>query len=183
MTSDGLESEYGVSGLDDDITGAHNQPRNKFRHNLRDLLQSDEIAEADKHAAVEYLKAIDRENYSETFINSDGQQETKSVGTLHSYAHNLKRVAVISQTPLTEIDSADKINGFFDSVATGDHSHPSVKSDGYSKGTLKGWQSAVSKFYQYHDELGVEPHEIVIAKQKQTHVDERDMFTVEEVKA
>ena len=183
MDADELEGEYDVSGLDGDITGSHNEPRNKYRHNLRDLLRSEEIAEADKHAAVEFFKAIDPDTYSHSFTNADGQQETKSVGTLHSYAHNLKRVAVIMETPLTEIESADEINRFFDDVATGDHSHPSVKSDGYSEGTLKGWQSAVSKFYQYHEGHEVEPHEIVIAKQKRTHVDERDMFTVEEVNA
>jgi len=178
-----LKGEYGVSGLGKAISGAHNNPRNKYRHNLRDLLLSDEIAESDKHAAIEYLNAIDPENYSETFINTGGERETKKVGTLHSYTHNLKRVAVIIQKPLTEVDSADEINQFFDDVATGDHPHPSVKSDGYSKGTLKTWQSAVSKFYQYHDQFDIETNRIAIAKQDDTHVDERDMFTVEEVDA
>lgn len=161
----------------------HDDPRNKYRHNVEDLQDNDDIEAPDKAAIVEFLEAIDPENYSQTFVNADGKQETKSAGTLHSYAHNLKRVAEITDTPLTEFSDTGAVNELFDAVKTGDHPHPSVKSDGYSAGTLKGWQSALSKFYQYHDALPVEPSEIVIAKQERTHVDERDMYTVEEVNA
>lgn len=55
-----------------------------------------------------------------------------------------------------------------------------MRSSGYSAGTLKGWQSAVSKFYQYHNDHNVVHTDIVIAKQEQTSVDDRDMYTVEE---
>lgn len=162
---------------------SHDDPRHKYRHNLADMQASDEIPEPDKEAITEFLEAIDPENFSTVFENGDGERETKSAGTLHSYAHNLKRVAVISERPLLEIESADEINQMMDEIATGDHPHPSVKSDGYSNGTLKGWQAALSKFYQYHDHLPVDPAHIVIAQQERTHVDERDMFTVEEVQA
>lgn len=139
----------------------HDDPRNQYEKNVRDMRAADGIAEADKDAIEEFLKAIDPEDFTETFTNRDGQQETKSLGTVHSYAHNLKRVVEITDTPLTEIDSADEINELMNEVRSGSHPHPSVQDSGYSAGTLEGWQSAVSKFYQYHDEHDVVPHDII----------------------
>jgi integrase len=52
--------------------------------------------------------------------------------------------------------------------------------DGYSKGSVGQYQSALKAFYRYHD---VDPEQIPVFAPDKTTVDERDMFTVDEVQA
>jgi integrase len=140
-----------------------------------------DISPADKQAIGEYLDAIDPENLTRTFKNDDGQNETKSTNTLRTYVYGLKRVAEVSDTPLTELD-LDELNELMGGLRQGTIDHDNAKDDGYSKSYLKPWQAALRGFYRYHDDLGVDPTGIVIYQQDRTGaVDERDMYTRDEV--
>lgn len=146
------------------------------------MLECEDVAEADKDAISEFLDAIDPEKLTTTFVNEDGETETKSTNTLRTYVYGLKRVAEVSDTPLVEIDS-DGVNELLGGLREGSIDHDNVKDDGYSKSYLKPWQAALRGFYRYHDEFGVDSNEIVIFQQDDTSVDERDMYTQEEVEA
>jgi integrase len=105
--------------------------------------------------------------------------ETKEYGTLAAYAQSLKRFAQFAKTPLTEMSDDDVVNKLFEKLETG--SHPDVKDNGYSRGTLTQWQSAITKFYEYHSGLGIDHESIVVKGQGDSTVDERDMYTREDI--
>lgn len=147
----------------------------------RDRLEEAEISEADKEAAFEFLDAINPDITTTTFTNDKGEHETKSYSTLAAYAQSLKRVGELANTPLVEMPNTTAVNAFFDEIGSG--THPDVKDDGYTESTLSQWQSAVTKFFEYHDDLGIDHEEVVVTRQPKTSVDERDMFTQEEVDA
>lgn len=142
----------------------------------------DDIAEADKDPIAEYLDAIDPENLTATYRNGSGENETKSTNTLRTYVYGLKRVAEVSEKPLVELD-ADGVNEVMGALRDGRINHESVKDDGYSKSYLKPWQAALRGFYRYHDDLGVDASDIVIFTQDKSTVDERDMYTRDDVQA
>jgi integrase len=79
------------------------------------------------------------------------------------------------------MENTKAVNALFEDLESG--AHPDVKDDGYGRGTLTQWQSAVTKFYEYHDELGIDPEGIVVKAQDKSGVDDRDMYTQEEVEA
>ncbi len=155
-------------------------PDHRYKGALKRLDKA-EIPEADKNLIREFLDAIDPEVSTVTFTNDRGEHETKSYGTLAAYCQSLKRVCELSEQPLTEFDDETEINRLFEEFQRG--THPNVKDDGYGKGTLGQWQSAVTKFYEHHDEFGVDPSEIVITAQDDSSVDDRDMYTKAEVQA
>lgn len=157
-------------------------PRHRYQRNREAMQEAEDVEERDKEAIGEYLDGIDPENLTTTFRNDDGQNETKSTNTLRTYVYGLKRVAEVSEIPLSEL-GADKVNELMSNLRTGDVDHPNVKDDGYSKSYLKPWQSALKGFYRYHDDFGVETDEIAIFTQDTNGVDERDMYTPEEVDA
>lgn len=141
---------------------------------------SDDISSQDKEAIAEYLDAIDPENLTKSYRNDDGQKETKSTNTLRTYVFGLKRVAEVSDVPLSELDT-EAVNELMGALRNGEIDHPDVKDDGYSKSYLKPWQAALKGFYRYHDGYGVDAEGIAIFTQDRSGVDERDMYTPEEV--
>lgn len=96
--------------------------------------------------------------------------------------YGLKRVAEVSDQPPVKID-ADELNELMGALRDGGVDHENVKDDGYSKSYLKPWQAALRGFYSYHDDLDVDPTDIVIYSQDRSSVDERDIYTREEVEA
>lgn len=158
------------------------KPRYRYQRNRESMQECEEIAEPDKEAIAEFLDAIDSEKLTTTFVNEDGETETKSTNTLRTYVYGLKRVAEVSDTPLVEM-SSDEVNELMGQLRNGTINHENVKDDGYSKSYLKPWQAALRGFYRYHEDFGVESNEIVIFTQEDTQVDDRDMYTKEEVQA
>jgi len=156
-------------------------PRYRYQRNRESMQECDDIPDADKEAIGEFLDAIDPENLTTTFVNDDGETETKSTNTLRTYVYGLKRVAEVSDIPLGEF-TAEDVNELMGALRDGGVNHENVKDDGYSKSYLKPWQSALRGFYRYHD-YGVDPNEIVIFTQDSSTVDDRDMYTREEVQA
>ncbi len=145
------------------------------------MQECDDIPQADKDDIAEFLDAIDPENLTTNFVNEDGETETKSTNTLRTYVYGLKRVAEVTDTPLGEF-TADDVNELMGALREGRVDHENVKDDGYSNSYLKPWQAALRGFYRYHD-YEVDPNEIVIFTQDKSSVDDRDMYTREEVQA
>lgn len=160
--------------------GNQDDPRYKYQRNRETMLQSGEIDEQDKDAITEYLDSIDPENLTKSFRNDDGEKETKSTNTLRTYVFGLKRVAEVSDTPLHDAGT-DEINELMSGLKSGSIDHPDVKDGGYAKSYLKPWQAALKGFYRYHDAYGVDADEIAMYTQQKSSVDERDMYTREEV--
>jgi len=133
------------------------------------------LTKQDADAIREFLAAKD--NHDVTVIDPEG--ESMEYTTLASYGQSLRTVGTRTQTPLIAI-TADDINQLMKSMKMG--SHPSVKASGLSTNTLIQQQSALRKFYRYHD-FDIEEDSIVIFDKPSSTVDERDMFTREEIQA
>jgi site-specific recombinase XerD len=146
-----------------------------------DRLEKADIAESDKELIREFLDAIHPEISTVNYTNSRGERETKSYGTLAAYCQSLKRVCELTDKELPEYESVTEVNRLFERFQRG--THPNVKDDGYGKSTLGQWQSAMTGFYNYHEQFGIDGSEIVVNPGEDTTVDERDMFTSEEVQA
>lgn len=157
-------------------------PRHRYETNRQSMMECDEISDDEKAAIAQFLDAIDPEDLTETFVNDDGETETKSTNTLRTYVYGLKRVAEVSDISLLEA-TADDINRLMGNLRSGNIDHENVKDDGYSKSYLKPWQSALRGFYRFHDTLGVNSEEVVIFTQDDTTVDDRDMYSEEDVQA
>jgi len=131
------------------------------------------LTEPDAEAIREFLSAKD--SHDVTVVDPEG--ESMEYTTLASYGQSLRTVATRAQTPLTEL-SADEINQLMQSIRLGEH--PSVKDSGLSTNTLIQQQSALRKFYRYHD-FSADPESVVIFDSPDSTVDERDMFTRDEI--
>ena len=145
----------------------------------RDRIKEADVPPEDREYIFEFLDSINPDITTTQFTNERGEHETKEYGTLAAYAQSLKRFAQLAETPLVEIEDDTEVNEHFESLETGNH--PDVKDDGYSRGTLTQWQSAVTKFYEFHTELGVDHESIVVKSQDDSAVDERDMYTREDI--
>ncbi|WP_372479700.1 tyrosine-type recombinase/integrase [Halomicrobium sp. HM KBTZ05] len=160
--------------------GKTDDPEHKYQL-ARDRIKKAGLDDADQEAIFEFLDAINPDVSTTSFINDRNERETKSYGTLAAYAQSLKRFAEFAEKPLVEMPDDREVNALFERLESGDH--PDVKDDGYGRGTLTQWQSGVTKFYEYHSDLGIDPTEIVVKAQENTSVDDRDMYTREEIEA
>ncbi|MDS0279391.1 site-specific integrase [Halomicroarcula sp. S1AR25-4] len=77
--------------------------------------------------------------------------------------------------------TADDVDQFWDDILSGEH--PDVKDDGLSPNTVTGQQSTVRVFFEYHDQLAVEPDELSVIAPEKNNVDERDVYTGDEIDA
>lgn len=147
--------------------------------NARRRIEKADLSEGDQEAIFEFLDAIDPEVSTVSFRGQSGDRETKTYGTLAAYAQSLKRFGELADRPLVEMPDDMGVNSLFEDLESGDH--PDVKEGGYGRGTLTQWQSAVTKFYEYHSDLGIDPDAVVVKPQEKTSVDDRDMYTREEI--
>jgi len=153
-------------------------PEHRYRGAL-DRLEKADVSDADKEHIREYLNAIDPEISTVNYTNDRRERETKSYGTLAAYCQSLKRVCEISEQSFSDLEDVTGVNRLFEEFQRG--THPNVKDGGYKKSTLGQWQSAVTGFYNYHTEFGIDGSEIVVSTQDESHVGEQDMFTAEEI--
>lgn len=147
--------------------------RERFEAEKERLEPSENVSEADKEAISVFLSAKDPEDLDVS------HSDTKADGTLSRYAYGLRRVATLADFDLSAT-TATEINEFFSSMLDGDVD--GVKDEGLSKGTVKGYQSVLRKFNEYHD-FGIEKDEISMFKNTDTAVDERDLFGKPEIEA
>lgn len=138
------------------------------------IQNDDDISDAEEKLILEFLDANDPKR--NTFQMPDGK--TKSYGTLARYARAVGRVARDLDTDLTEATAYD-VNRLMDVYLNGNVD--SVKDDGLASSSVRNFQGPMRRFYWYHDNLGVNREEIHFADQEESPVDERDMFTPEEV--
>jgi integrase len=158
--------------------GKTDDPEHRYQL-ARQRVEKADLSQADQQAIFEFLDAINPDISTTSFINDRNDRETKSYGTLAAYAQSLKRFAEFAEKPLVDMADDREVNALFERLESGDH--PGVKDDGYGRGTLVQWQSGVTKFYEYHSELGVDSTEIVVKAQEKTSVDDRDMYTRDEI--
>jgi len=159
-------------------------PRQKYRESkqtLRRASESGSVAEADADRIVQLTAAFDEEDMTESLpANGDRAEDTKSKkpNTLRYWVHSLKRIAERSDTALVDAD-ADTINQLMTDMRSG--THPQVKDDGLSNNTIRNYQGCIRRFYRYHTNLDVDPSDVVLISGDDTHVDDRDMLTKEEI--
>ncbi|WP_246985014.1 tyrosine-type recombinase/integrase [Halorientalis marina] len=135
-----------------------------------------ELTDAERDAILEFVNAKD----PQTSRVTDPNGSTKSDSTLARYANLLGRLGEMTDFDLTDT-SADEINRFMDTLRNGNVAD--VKDEGLSAGSVKNFQSTLRKFYEYHDEFGIEKGEIALANPDNNTVDERDIFEKDEIQA
>ena len=140
-----------------------------------------DVSEDDADAIRAVLDALDPDVPGATFRANGNGRETKEPKTLSNYASRLRLAATETDGPLLSQDT-DSINQLMADMTSG--AADVAPDDGYSsKGTVGQYQSALKAFYRYHDGHDVDPEEIPVFAPDKSPVDERDMFTVDEVQA
>lgn len=150
--------------------------RERYEGGRKRIREDDEISDDERARLLEFLDANDPQR--NTYQMPDG--DTKSDGTLTRYAREIRRVAADADFDLTEATAFD-INRLMDAYLNGRVDR--VKDEGLSNGTVRNKQGPIRRFYLYHDDLDVDRDDIHFAEQDESPVDERDMFTPEEVQA
>jgi len=158
---------------------ANDSPRYDYRTARKRLdkrLKEGKIPERDYNLITEFLDAFDGQN---NMVSPPKGQTAKEPSTLKCYCSRFTWSSV--RLPDSDLATAttDDINQLMDQHISGDNPH--IKDGGYANATVRIYQSALRSFYHYHDDLDVEPEEITLVTQPKSKVDERDMFTPEEI--
>lgn len=152
-----------------------NTPRDKYerrRQTFKEAVEKGEIDQDTAEAIDELCNAYDENN---VMVSCPSGESHRAPGTLMSWLYRLMIFAKendLTNTSLMELkqDIQDMHDG----------SHPAVKDDGLTKGTLRAYQAALRKFYGYHD-FDIDPDEIPLFDKKDTSVDPNDMLTKREI--
>ena len=140
------------------------------------IRNDEEISNIEENLILEFLDANDSKR--NTYRMPDGK--TKTDGTLARYARDICQVTRHLEPDLSEA-SAHDINLLMDSYLNGEVE--GIKEGGLSNGSVRNKQGPMRRFFMYHNDLNVDFEAINFADQEHSSVDERDMFTPEEVKA
>lgn len=151
------------------------EQKSKGPRNLRG-----DVSERDTGAIRDLLDALDPEVPGAVFRHNGNGRETKEPKTLSNYTGRLRLAATEVEGSLFD-QTTDSINDLMAAMASGDAEI--APGDGYSKGSVGQYQSALKAFYRYHDGHDVDPEAIPVFAPEDTSVDERDMFSVDEVQA
>ena len=157
-------------------------PRQRYkkeRGRLGAAVEDGDVTQGDADAILEVLDALDPENPAHAF-RVNGGTETKAASTIRNYCQRLRLASIAVDGSLFEQDT-ESVNRLMGEFATGEHAI--APADGYANNTLGQYQSALKAFYRYSDDHDVDPEEIPVAAPDETSIDERDMFTVDEVQA
>lgn len=150
--------------------------RERYETARERIKNDDDVSDKERELILEFLDANDpRRN---TYKMPDGK--TKQDGTLARYARGLCRVARDLEPDLTEATAYD-INRLMDAYLNGNVE--GVKDEGLANSSVRNFQGPTRRFYLYHDNLGIDRDDIHFADQDESPVDERDMFTAEEVQS
>ncbi|PSQ29908.1 integrase [Halobacteriales archaeon SW_8_65_20] len=143
----------------------------------RERIKNDpDVSDTEEKLILEFLHANDSRR--DTHQMPDGK--VKSDGTLARYARGVGRVARDLEPDLTEATTYD-INSLMDDYLNGNVE--GIKDEGLANSSVRNFQGPMRRFYLYHDDLGVDREEIHFADQDESPVDERDMFSKEDVQA
>lgn len=150
------------------------------RDRLTRAVEAGEVEPADADAIRDVLDALDGERPGTVFRAAKNGTKTLAPKTLANYTTRLRMAAQAIDGSLIDLDTAE-VNELMGDLKTGDASVGPA--DGYASGTVGQYQSALKALYQYHDGHDVEPDDIPVFAPDDTSVDERDMFTVDEIQA
>jgi len=165
--------------------------RQKYREGkqtLRRAVEAGYVDETDEQLILELCAAYDPEDMTAQRPN-DGEHyndtKAKKPNTLLYWLQHLKRVAERIgyepyNTTLAEA-SANDINQLMTDLRAG--RHPDVKDSGLANNTIRNQQGCLRRFYRYHNSLGVDDGDIALIQGDDTHVDDRDMLTRDEIDA
>lgn len=152
-----------------------NTPRDKYerrRQTFKEAVEKGEIDQDTAEAIDELCNAYDENN---VMVSCPSGESHRAPGTLMSWLYRLMIFA--KENDLTNTSLMELKQGIQDMH---DGSHPAVKDDGLTKGTLRAYQAALRKFYGYHD-FDIDPDEIPLFDKKDTSVDPNDMLTKREI--
>lgn len=143
-------------------------PDHKYEKERQRVKDSD-LSERDKESILEFLSAFDEHDLNRSYQNEKGETETLSYNSLEGYGRGVRLIAQNSECDLINhsLESLkDVFSGFLRNLA---------------KQTVRQRQAGAIKFYRYHD-ADIDPEKIPLTKRDDNGtVDERDMFTKEEV--
>lgn len=126
-------------------------------------------ADAIKHMA----KAYHEDN---VIIDAPEGEQTNAVSTLENYVRKCRRFAYdVDLMDTSEIELKELLQQYKDG------SHPQVKDDGLTNGSLRLYSIGLRKFYKVHTDVGVDPEEIPVPTQEESSVDPDDMLTRDEI--
>lgn len=163
--------------------GKSDNPRDIYNVKLERLdraVQEGDVTESDAELIRGLLDAFDEQVPGEVFRANGNGRETLASKTLANYTTRLRMAAQELDGGLLEQDT-DTINDLMADLSRGDAAVG--PSDGYAKGTVGQYQSALKALYRYYDGHDVDPEAIPVFAPEKSPVDERDMFSVEEVQA
>lgn len=151
-------------------------PRDRLereQQRVEDLADEGTISTETRDRLLEYADALDEGTVGHTFRDADGSVTTFKPRSVEGYLSCLRICAEDG------FDLLDATADGFNDLMTQMHDD-----DGKAKTTLMRYQVAASRFYLYYDDLGVDPDEIHVFKERsKPRHDETDMFTEEDVAA
>ena len=147
------------------------------RESLKTARDEERISENEFGVIAEIVNAYDENRPSTPPPKGESHNEGT---TLKAWCNRLRLVAERLEVDLTEA-TEDDINQFWDDILSGQHTD--VKESGLSPNTVTARQSTVRRFYDFHDDLGVDPEQLSVIAPEKNNVDERDVYTGEEIDA
>lgn len=152
----------------------------KARGRIPTAAKRGELSADDMRAIFKLLDALDSKVNTVEYRNNVGYTKTLASKTLANYSTRLRLAA-------TELDggllnqTTSSIHHLIENMVDG--SSGVGPDEGYARGTIGQYQSALKAFYRFHEGHEVVPRDIKISPPAKTSIGVRDMFTVEEVRA
>jgi integrase len=135
----------------------------------KDKFVNSDNAEAIKHMA----KAYHEDNMLVDVPDGEG---TNAVSTLENYVRKCRRFAYdVDLLNTSEMELKELLQQYNDGT------HPQVKDDGLTNGSLRLYSIGLRKFYSVHDDVNIDADELPIPTQEESSVDPDDMLTREEI--
>jgi integrase len=135
----------------------------------KDKFVNSDNAEAIKHMA----KAYHEDNMLVDVPDGEG---TNAVSTLENYVRKCRRFAYdVDLMNTSEMELKELLQQYNDGT------HPQVKDDGLTNGSLRLYSIGLRKFYSVHDDVNIDADELPIPTQEESSVDPDDMLTREEI--
>jgi integrase len=105
-------------------------------------------------------------------------ESTNALSTLENYVRKCRRFACdVDLMNTTEMELKELLQQYKDG------SHPDVKDDGLTNGSLRLYSIGLRKFYKVHDGVDIDPDALPIPTQEETSVDPDDMLTRDEIQS
>lgn len=158
----------------DDPHAWYDSARNRI---LKDF-DNGKLSKSDVKAIHEILDALDPEVTTSEYRVQGGYTKTLASKTLSNYSTRLRLAAIELNGDLLN-QGTDDIQQLIESFVDG--SSQVGPDDGYARGTIGQYQSALKAFYRYHCGHEVFPENIKITPPSKSTITVDDMFTIKEI--